>query len=180
MARKLRVQVLCKQISAALNSSASISAICSPACFRQWVVGHRQDFHIRDKENLFQALRVQSGGMGHWTLLVILSHRSCEWEGWVEGGRCLKQYSAGNVSSAPWDSMGTPRSYYTRAARDGHSYFFKQTLSNSATCGSGLKKEYKQTSQAFFTFPLLTAWKNAFFVFLSLLLLNKCHTCSEN
>lgn len=67
------------------------------------------------------------------------------------------------------------------AARDGHSYFLKQTPSHLAICGSGFKKKnYKQTSRALFNLPLLTASKNLFLVFLSLLLLNKCHKFSEN
>ena len=47
---------------------------------------------------------------------------------------------------APQDSMGTPGSYYTRAARDGHSYFLKQTPSHLAIYGIEFKKKYKKIS----------------------------------
>lgn len=97
---KLLVLVLCRQISSPLNSSASIS-ICSPACFRQKIVGPCQDFHIRHMENLFQNLNVESASIGHLTLSVILSHRRHGGEGWVEGELCLKQLKTGSVLSAP-------------------------------------------------------------------------------
>lgn len=146
-------------------------------------MGHRAQTrlsHGTDKENLFQVLKVESGGMGHWILLSVLPHRSHDREGWVEGGQCLKQYNAGNVFPAPQDSVGTTRSYYTHVQLGMGSHMFSNKhwviQQFMELC---LKKEHKQASQALFTCLLLTASKNALCVLLSLLLL-KYHTCSEN
>lgn len=59
-------------------------------------------------------------------------------------------------------------------------FVFFQTHSYSATGEVGLKKKQKQTSWAFFNFPLFTASENAFFSFFPLFLLKMCHTFSEN
>ena len=140
--------MLCKEIAAAApHSSAPISATCSPPHFRQWVVGHRQDFHLSETRKIYfrpskskAVVRV----MEHYQPLNLIGavNEKDRRTGYKKDKAPSNTMLEMSLVCSPGQHGHGYKPSLTCAARHGHSYFIKQTPDLSAICGRELKYIY--------------------------------------